>query len=124
MARFLNNSKISDKINNKEIYSKNNLLSVNQLNCQIKLTEIWKSLNIPNYPLKWDVKYVPTNGNRVTRSTNNVTIHEKKHSSFTATTFSSDAAKVWNLTPLYLRECKTIHSFKKQIKLFVSTIPL
>ena len=56
MVRFLNNSTISDKISNKEIFLKNNLLSVNQLNCQIKLTEVWKSVNNQNYPLHWDVK--------------------------------------------------------------------
>ena len=56
MARFLNKSTISDKISNKEIFLKNNLLSVNQLNCQIKLTEVWKSVNNQNYPLHWDVK--------------------------------------------------------------------
>ena len=60
MARFLNNSTISDKISNKEIFLKNNLLSVNQLNCQIKLTEVWKSVNNQNYPLQWDVKKIPS----------------------------------------------------------------
>ena len=70
MARFLNNSKISDKISNKEIFSKSNMLSVNQLNCQIKLTEVWKSLHNQNYPLQWDLKTIPSDGSRVTRSIN------------------------------------------------------
>ena len=56
---------------------------------------------------------MPTDGRRVTRSTNNVTINETKHSRFTSTTFSNDAAKLWNLTPLSLRECKTLFSVKK-----------
>ena len=33
MARFLNGTLLNDKISNKDIYSKNNILSVNQLNC-------------------------------------------------------------------------------------------
>ena len=70
MARFLNNTKISDKISNKEIYHKQNLLSVNQLNGQIKLTEVWKSINKTNYPIKWEIKSIPTDGSRVTRSSN------------------------------------------------------
>ena len=67
---------------------------------------------------------MPTDDSRATRSSNNVTIKETKHSRFTTTTFSNDAAKLWNLTPMSLRECKTIFAVKKQIKLFVSTLPI
>ena len=124
MARFLNNTKISDKISNKEIYHKQNLLSVNQLNGQIKLTEVWKSINKTNYPIKWEIKSIPTDGSRVTRSSNNVTLKENKHSCYTSTSFLNDAAKLWNLTPLSLRECKSIYSAKKQIRTFVTSLPL
>ena len=124
MARFLNNSKISDKISNKEIFRKNNLLSVNQLNCQIKLTEVWKSVNNPNYPIQWDVKKILNDDSRVTRSTNNVTIKEIRHSSLSSTTFINDAARLWNLAPHSIRECCSIYAAKKQIKLFASTLPI
>ena len=30
------------------------MLSVNQMNAQIKMTEIWKASNVDNYPLKID----------------------------------------------------------------------
>ena len=43
LTRFLNNSKISDKISTKTLLKNINGLSVNQLNAQIKLTELWKS---------------------------------------------------------------------------------
>ena len=124
MARFLNNSKISDKISNKDIYKKLNLLSVNQLNGQIKLPEFWKSLNNPNYPIKWDVKTLPTDGSSVMRSSNNMTLKESKHSRFTSTSFLHDAAKLWNLTPLTLREIKSIFAAKKQIRSFVTSLPI
>ena len=52
LVRVLNNSRISDKISTKFMLSKFNLLSVNQMNAQIKLTEIWKSVNVKNYPIK------------------------------------------------------------------------
>ena len=51
LARFLNGTNLLDKVCNKEIYQKNEILSVNQLNCQIKLKEVWKSMNDENYPL-------------------------------------------------------------------------
>ena len=56
MARFLNGTTILDKVCNKEIYKNSNILSVNQLNCQIKLKEVWKSINDVNYPIQWEVQ--------------------------------------------------------------------
>ena len=52
LLRLLNNSRISDKISTKSLLSKFNLLSVNQMNAQIKLTEIWKSVYVNNYSIK------------------------------------------------------------------------
>ena len=43
LTRFLNNSIITDKISTKTLLKNINGLSVNQLNAQIKLTELWKS---------------------------------------------------------------------------------
>ena len=79
---------------------KNNLLSVNQLNCQIKLTEVWKSVNNLNHPLQWDVKKIQSDGYRNTRSTDMVTINEKLQTGFTSSTFKNDAARIWNLNTL------------------------
>ena len=45
LLRIVNNCKISDKI------SANSVLSINKLNSQIKLTEMWKANNKANYPL-------------------------------------------------------------------------
>ena len=51
LLRFLAGCKISDKVSIKSLLDKFNTISVNQLNAQIKLLEIWKSLNIVGYPL-------------------------------------------------------------------------
>ena len=37
----------------KQIFKETNLLSVNQINAQIKLTEVWKSQNTDSYPIEW-----------------------------------------------------------------------
>ena len=50
--RVLTSTKISDKVSIKSMLKKLNMLSVNQINAQIKLIEMWKSTNIPNYPIK------------------------------------------------------------------------
>ena len=52
LLRLLNNSCISDKISTKSLLGKFNMLSVNQMNAQIKLNEIWKSVHVHNYPIK------------------------------------------------------------------------
>ena len=44
MARFLNGTKF--------LLEQANLLSVNQLNAKIKLQEVWKAINIEDYPIK------------------------------------------------------------------------
>ena len=52
MARFLNSKTLKDKIPTKVLIDQVNMLSVSQINAKIKLQEIWKALNIKNYPLK------------------------------------------------------------------------
>ena len=55
LLRALNGSRISDQISNKSMLVKFKILSVNQMNAQIKLSEMWKSINIENYPLKTEL---------------------------------------------------------------------
>ena len=52
LMRYITGKKISDKISIKQLLEDTSSLSINQMNAQIKLAEIWKSLNIQNYPLK------------------------------------------------------------------------
>ena len=54
MLRAINNSKIADRVSVTSMLTKFNLLSVNQLAAQIKLTEVWKSVNIKDYAISLD----------------------------------------------------------------------
>ena len=56
LTRFLNGSFVKDKISTKSILNNLNMLSVNQMNAQIKLSEAWKVTNVPDYPTKWELK--------------------------------------------------------------------
>ena len=85
---------------------------------------IWKSVNNPNYPLQWDVKKIPLDGSRSTRSRDILTINEKLQTGFSSATFLNDAARIWNLTPRSLRESTSIYSAKKYIKQFASALPI
>ena len=65
---FLNGTQIKDKSSTKSILDSLNMLSFNQMNAQIKLTEAWKISNIPNYPTKWELKTTQED-ERTTRAT-------------------------------------------------------
>ena len=78
LVRFLNKTRISDKVSTSSMLKKLNMCSVNQLNAKIKLTEMWKSVNIPNYNLEIKKKELET-GMRSSRSiTNGKLIEEGK----------------------------------------------
>ena len=53
LARFLNGNKLMDKIPTSQIFKDLNLQSVNQINAQIKLLDVWKSLQSEYHPMKW-----------------------------------------------------------------------
>ena len=44
-ARFLNGNKLQDHVPTKQTFEELDILSVNQLCAQIKIREVWKSLN-------------------------------------------------------------------------------
>jgi hypothetical protein len=83
LARFLNNSVKNDRVNNKDI----KMLSVNQMNAQIKLTEIWKSINISDYPT------LPETKRCTTSSHSNVNVKKGTSKQFQSA-FIYDAAKI------------------------------
>ena len=39
-------------------------------------------------------------------------------------TFINDAARMWNQAPLALKQCNSIHSVKKQIKIYIKSLPI
>ncbi len=50
MLRILDGALVSDRKSTKTLSE--NMLSVNQIAAQIKLTEMWKASNDPQYPIK------------------------------------------------------------------------
>ena len=112
-----------DHISTRDIFNETKLLSVNQINAQIKITEVWKSQNITNYPTIW------TKRNKVIKrpglkSTNKPELMISGKSYLRSQTFYNDAAKVWNDVPVEIKKCKTLISAKKNIRKFVVTLPI
>ena len=51
LLRLLNKSRVSDRVSIESMLSKFQLLSVNQLAAEIKLLEVWKSVNVEGCPI-------------------------------------------------------------------------
>ena len=99
-----------------------NALSVNQLNAQIKITEMWKAINEPNYPLKFKNKNTNDSA-MISRSKIEGKLLMKHGSDNLKATFKNDGIRVWNNTPENVKNCKSILTAKKYIKDFVNTLP-
>ena len=50
--RTLEKVKISDKVSIKQLLENQGMMSINKTQDQVKLMEVWKSVNINNYPIK------------------------------------------------------------------------
>ena len=121
-ARFLNGNRLNDRVSTKSTLNELKMLSVNQINAQIKLYEVWKSLQTPTYPTQWEIKKV--NLNMKTRSSNSMQLSEPGLSNVLCSTFISDAARLWNLAPDAIKNSPSVFQAKKNIRSYVSTLPI
>ena len=109
LLRFLNKSKISDKISTSTILKNLNMCSVNQLNAKIKLTEMWKSVNLINHNL--NIKRSGSKeGMRSSRSITNGRLIEEGMSSKAIGTFINDSTRAWNKAHNSIKDCKSLFS--------------
>ena len=76
MLRSVEQVKVSDRISTQSLLEKNNMLSVNQMMAQIKVTEMWKAVNTTNNPLHFKAREIPVNG-KITRSNTNGRMENK-----------------------------------------------
>ena len=99
------------------------MLSVNQLDAQIKLNEAWKAVNLKDYPRKW--KKRETNDQaRSTRAVRVGKLLEQGRSNITSSTFTDDAVKAWNKTPEEIKNAKTFSVAKVHLKKIVKALPI
>ena len=83
-----------DKIPTEKILGEIKLMSVNQLNTQSKLQEVWKSINKKDYPIIWekDSKLLDARTRSIQKDSLIVVGKGRKLQA----TFFSDAARLWN----------------------------
>ena len=121
LVRTLENVRLKDKNRTCDMLSKNKMLSVNQMQAQIKLTELWKAVNTDNNPLKFKHQIAAENG-RESRTVSNKTLVLNKGSILTIDSFKYDASKLWNNSPEDLKNTKSLYSAKLEIKKYCASI--
>ena len=95
------------------------MLSVKQLNAKVKLQEVWKALNLEDYPLKVerqssDISRVSTRADTIQKPI------EIGKTLLVQKTCISDAIQLWNKAPSQVTSCTSLSQSKSEIKKFVS----
>ena len=122
---MLDRVSLKDHIPTLSILNKYNLPSVNQLAGEIKLTEAWKIINVPSYPLKFE----DNNPNRAAtqRSVRPSTIKKWKDTAklkCAEESFIIDTARLWNSAPLTVTRANSLQLAKTSIKKYCKAMPI
>ena len=123
LIRMLTNTKLLDKVSTASLLQKTNMMSVNQINGQIKIQEVWKSINIKNYPIQIDKQTTHEYGTN-TRACTNGRLLNSGYSCLAQKTCINDAVRIWNQLPASVTECDSFYQIKRQAKLFAKTLPV
>ena len=97
--------------------------SVNRLNAQVKLLEVWKTQNLDNYPLEIKKQEI-SESIAATRAASNGRLREIGRSVKTQNSAVSDAIRIWNLAPDSITKSKTLYQAKNAIKSHIVSLPL
>ena len=123
MLRLLNNTRICDKVSTASLLQKFNMMSVNQINAQIKLSEMWKAVKDEDHPFNLEKKESGPDI-RSMRSITNEVLPVKSFSERSKNTFINDGIVAWNQAPVKIKECNSFVTAKNEIKKFVRTLPI
>ena len=123
MLRMLENKRIKDRVSIKSMLEKNKMLSVNQTNAQIKLTEMWKMETNKEYPVRGERQRRQENG-RETRGFTSGKWIEFGTSTKAKNSFLGDATRLWNRAPEEIKTMKTIMTAKRAIKKHCMPLPV
>ena len=112
-ARFMHGSTLTDRINNQIIYQEVDILSVNQLNAQTKLLEVWKASQDPKYSTQWEKRSDHQKRSGL-KTSNKPELITNGKSRIQENTFYNDAAHLWNAVSKSIEDCKTVSAAKSR----------
>ena len=93
------------------------------MNAKVKLMEVWKALNVEDYPLKINQQEAPEHG-VVTRATLKGGPIKVGKTNLTKNTSTSDAIRIWNQGPISVTESVNIIQAKRAIKEYAESLPI
>ena len=102
----------------KEMLEELGWLSLNQMSCEVRLIEVWKSLNVENYCLK-DL-FERANS----RNTDRIRLKSGFKSRLRETSFQYPSVQVWNAAPKAVTHARTESQARTAIRNFVKTLPI
>ena len=123
LPRLLTNTRLLDMVSTATLLNQTNMMSVNQINVQIKIQEIWKSLNVPDYPIQIARQTVSVD-EPSTRASHDGSLIEKGYSCLSQKTCLNDAIRLWNKLPESVTKCESFNQIKKQAKMFAKLMPV
>ena len=125
MLRMMENCRIRDRKSVKEMLERNEMMSVNQVAAQIKLTEAWKAVNDEKYPVSMKrVEQGNHDGRREVRPETRRGLEEGGRTKIARESFVRDAGRIWNQAPTQIKTAKTIEEAKRKIKEYCKALPI
>ena len=125
MLRTVNGSKIKDRISTASLLNKFGLLSVNQLAAQIKLIEVWKSLNVTGHPNILEPYHKTTTATSAgLRPKPARVFNDTSKLSCAKFSFHVDAARLWNMAPQTIKSAETMQKAKNAILTHCKSLPI
>ena len=123
LLRLLEGCRIKDRISTESLLKKYKLPSVNQVACEVKLMEVWKSINVEDYPTQLETG--PRSENPRTLRTSSLRQFDTSCKTKTGeNSFHVSAAKLWNSAPANIKSAKSPFAAKKAIKMYCTGLPI
>ena len=120
---MLTNTKLTDMVNTSTLLKQTNSLSVNQMNGQIKIQEVWKAINIKDYPIRVEKQAWSEQG-PTTRAISTGRLIEHGISCLSQKSCINDAVRLWNKLPMTVTNCVSTNQIKTQAKIFAKSLPV
>ena len=122
VLRLLCSSKRENKMSIKAMLDKIGWLSINQLASEVRLIEVWKSLNQDNYSLKNLFEKVDNN-QRNTRASMRIRLKSGLKSRLRENSFHYPSVRLWNSAPPTICNAQTESEARRAIRAFVKNLP-
>ena len=123
VLRLLCSSKREDKMSVENMLNKVGWLSINQLASEVRLIEVWKSLNQENYCLQGLFEKVESNRHN-TRASLKIRLKCGLKSRLRDNSFHFPSVKLWNSAPLDVTNAPTESLARSAIRAYVENLPI